>query len=83
MVLSTFIRGLQLFVYQYAFCFPDALATDNGDQTDMTPFHSTGRKAFNGLALVIVRSGKGEKGTIILTAKSPGLKEAVVKIKLF
>ena len=83
MVLSTFIRGLQLFVYQDSCCFLDALATDNGDQTDMTPFPSNGRKAFNGQALVIVRSGKGGTGTITLTAKSPGLKDAVVKIKLF
>ncbi|MFO7621123.1 MAG: hypothetical protein R6W81_07630 [Bacteroidales bacterium] len=74
---------MQLFVYQDSCCFLDALATDNGDQTDMTPFPSTSRKAFNGMALVIVRSGRGEKGTITLTAKSPGLKEAVVKIKLF
>ncbi len=83
MVLITFIRGLQLFVYQDTCCFLDALVTDNGDQTDMTPFPSTSRKAFNGMALVIVRSCKGGKGTITLTAKSPGLKEAVVKIKLF
>ena len=38
------------------------------------------RKAFNGLAQVIVQSGK-EAGEITLTASAQGLKEAVVKIK--
>jgi predicted Zn finger-like uncharacterized protein len=34
----------------------EIVATDNGDPTDMTAFPSLERKAFNGLALVIVRS---------------------------
>jgi len=34
--------------------------------------------AFNGLALVIVRSMAGKKGTISVTAKSNGLKETQV-----
>jgi beta-galactosidase len=59
----------------------EIIATDNGDQTDITPFPSHNRKAFNGLALVIVRSGKGETSTITVTAKSSGLKDAVVKIR--
>ena len=34
----------------------EIVATDNGDPTDMTVFASSNRKAFNGLALVIVRA---------------------------
>ncbi|MDX9727383.1 MAG: beta-galactosidase GalB, partial [Bacteroidales bacterium] len=33
----------------------EIVAADNGDPTDMMPFHLKRRKAFNGLALVIVR----------------------------
>ncbi len=58
----------------------EILATDNGDPTDMTPFPSHTRKAFNGKALIIVRSAYGNPGTIIIKATSPGLKEAVIKI---
>jgi len=52
------------------------VATDNGNATDMTPFPSKDRKAFNGLALAIVRGKRGEKGRIVLTAKSEGLRDA-------
>ncbi len=59
----------------------EIIATDNGDQTDMTSFASLQRNAFNGMALAIVRPKKGEPGTIVVTAKSEGLQEAQVKIK--
>ncbi len=59
----------------------EIVATDNGDQTDMTPFPSLSRKAFNGLALAIVRAEKGVSGTITVTAKSKGLNDATVKFK--
>lgn len=58
----------------------DILATDNGDPTDMTPFPSHKRKAFNGLALVIVRSHKDDDGKIKLTVKSDGLESSSVII---
>jgi len=51
----------------------EIVATDNGDPTDMTPFPSTDRKAFNGLALVIVRAKRGQRGRIVVTAKADGL----------
>jgi len=51
----------------------EIVATDNGDQTDMSAFPSHVRKAFNGLALVIVRGKPGQKGTVIVSAKSDGL----------
>ena len=49
------------------------MATDNGDPTDRTEFPSHSRKAFNGLALVIVRAQPGRSGQITVTAKSDGL----------
>lgn len=59
----------------------EIIATDNGDPTDFTPFQSHTRKAFNGMALVIVRTKKGEQGTIVVKARSEGLKEASVEIE--
>lgn len=37
----------------------EIVSTDNGNQIDFTPFQSHERKAFNGLALVIVKTKKG------------------------
>ncbi|WP_297089946.1 beta-galactosidase GalB [uncultured Draconibacterium sp.] len=58
----------------------EIVATDNGDQTCMTSFTSLQRKAFNGMALAIVRTQKGQPGKIILTAKSEGLETAQLEI---
>ena len=51
----------------------EIVATDNGDATSFESFQAPERKAFNGLALVIVRAKAGQAGTIKLTAKSEGL----------
>ncbi|MBN2589544.1 MAG: DUF4982 domain-containing protein [Sedimentisphaerales bacterium] len=51
----------------------EIVTTDNGDPTDMTVFPSHERKAFNSLALVIVKAKRGQKGTITVTAESEGL----------
>lgn len=59
----------------------EIVATDNGDPTDMTAFPSKDRKAFNGLALAIVRAKRGQSGTITVTAKSEGLTEARITIR--
>ncbi len=59
----------------------EIVATDNGDPTSLVPFPSHEREAFNGLALVIIRSKPGDSGTITVAAKSPGLKEAQVVVK--
>jgi beta-galactosidase len=59
----------------------EIVATDNGDPTNLVPFPSLEREVFNGLALVIVRSKPQESGSITMTAKSPGLKEAHVVIE--
>lgn len=58
----------------------EIVATDNGDSYNLESFASLKREAFNGLALVIVRFKAGNSETISVTAKSPGLKDAQVKI---
>lgn len=59
----------------------ELVATDNGDPRDMVSFPSHERKVFNGLALAIIRSRTGDSGSITVTAKSPGVKEAQMIIK--
>ena len=54
----------------------EIVATDNGDPTDMTPFPSNDRNAFNGLALVIVRAKRGHSGQMTVIARSEGVEEA-------
>jgi beta-galactosidase len=56
------------------------VATRNGDQKNMVSFSSKEREAFNGLALVVVRSLAGNSGKITVKAKSPGLKESNIRI---
>ena len=58
----------------------EIVATDNGDPTDLTAFPSHDRKAFNGLALAIIRSKKGPGGPIVLTATSDGLQRVETTI---
>ncbi|HEX9827940.1 MAG TPA: hypothetical protein VGA80_15175 [Flavobacteriaceae bacterium] len=58
----------------------EIIATDNGDPTDMIEFPSKKRKAFNGLALGIIRSMHGQIGTIKVTVMSAGLKTATIVI---
>jgi beta-galactosidase len=59
----------------------EIIATDNGDPTNLVPFPSHEREAFSGLALVIIRSKPQESGSITVTARSPGLKEAQTVIR--
>lgn len=59
----------------------EILATDNGDSYNMESFASHSREAFNGLILLIVRSRKGEPGTITVTAKSTGLQETKLSVQ--
>jgi beta-galactosidase len=58
----------------------EIVATDNGDPTDMTPFPSAMRKAFNGLALAIVRARRRQRGRITIVARSEGLREGRLTI---
>lgn len=59
----------------------EIIATDNGDPTNMVSFSSTKRPAFNGLCLVIVRTRKSVGGSITVTARSTGLREAKVVVE--
>jgi len=59
----------------------EIVATDNGDPTDRTVFPSKERKAFNGMALAIVRAKRGREGDILVIARSEGLQEAGAVIK--
>jgi len=58
----------------------EIVATDNGDPTDLNSFQSKRRKAFNAMALVIVRSVKGKGGKIKIKALSDNLKGAEITI---
>ncbi len=60
----------------------EIIATGNGDATNHTSFQSKERKAFNGKVMVIIRSKKGVKGVIKLTAKSAGLKSSTITIQV-
>ncbi len=60
----------------------EIVATDNGDATDLNSFSSHDRKAFNGLALVIIKAKRSQSGKITLTAESDGLTTAITTINL-
>ena len=65
----------------YAVAGPgEIVATDNGNATDLTAFQSHDRRAFNGMALVIVRAKPGATGPIELRATSGDLPAATVRI---
>ena len=55
-------------------------AVDNGNPATVEPFHADYRKAFSGLALLIVRSIPGESGRVRVTATSDGLMPAMAEI---
>jgi beta-galactosidase len=55
-------------------------AVGNGDEATVEPFHANYRKAFNGLALLIVRSRDGQAGQIHIAATSDGLAPATSEV---
>jgi beta-galactosidase len=57
------------------------VATDNGDATSFESFQSPSRKAYNGLALAIVRTRAGEKGRLVLRAEGEGVAGTSVAIE--
>lgn len=59
----------------------EIVATDNGNPADLVAFPSKEKKAFNGLALVIVRAKAGMAGAITITAKADGLVSGQVVVK--
>ncbi|MFT4094909.1 MAG: beta-galactosidase GalB [Niabella sp.] len=56
------------------------VATDNGNPADLSAFTSKQRKAFSGMALVIVRTKANLKGIVTVKADSPGLDNAAISI---
>jgi beta-galactosidase len=56
------------------------VAVDNGDPTSFESFQATERKAFNGLALAVVRTKARTSGTIELRAEADGLEPARVTV---
>jgi beta-galactosidase len=59
----------------------EIIATDNGDATDLNAFPSHERKAFNGLALAIVRTLPGQSGVITVRASADGLAAAETTLR--
>ncbi len=55
-------------------------AVDNGNPATAEPFHADYRKAFNGLALLIVRSLPGQSGKIRVIATAEGLAQDETEI---
>jgi beta-galactosidase len=53
---------------------------DNGNAATVEPFQADHRKAFSGMALLIVRSHAGQPGRIHVTASSAGLTGAALDI---
>jgi beta-galactosidase len=58
----------------------EVVAVDNGDPISFEPFQATQRKAFNGLALVIVRAKPGSSGPFTVHAAADGLAPAQIAI---
>lgn len=59
----------------------ELIATDNGDPTSFVSFQSPVKQAFNGLCLGIVRTKKGEAGSIHITVKSEGLPTETITVQ--
>lgn len=55
-------------------------AVDNGNAATIEPFQADHRKAFSGMALLVVRSRAGQTGRIHVTASSSGLTGAGAEI---
>jgi beta-galactosidase len=58
----------------------EVVAMDNGDATDLESFQSINRKTYNGLALVVIRSKRGQEGIVRLSVSSDGLTSSTVSI---
>ncbi len=55
-------------------------AVDNGNAASVEPFHADYRRAFNGLALLVIRSRAGQAGSIAVSARSGNLAPDAVNI---
>lgn len=61
----------------------EIVATDNGDATDLTSFQSLERKAYNGMALVVLRGAYQGTGKVVLTVEAKGLPKQKVVLSLY
>jgi len=61
----------------------EIVATDNGDPTSFESFQASGRRAFNGLCLVVIRAKKNQAGVITLRATGEALSSASTTITTF
>lgn len=61
----------------------EIVATDNGDATDLTSFQSLERNAYNGMALVVLRSAYQGTGKVVLTVEAKGLPKQKVVLSLY
>lgn len=59
----------------------EIVATDNGDPADLESFASKNKKAYSGMALVIVRGSKNGNGEIKLTASADGIIGSTLTIR--
>jgi beta-galactosidase len=55
-------------------------AVDNGKAADDESFQADHRKAFSGMALLIVRAQPGQAGKIHITATSDGLTQGMTDV---
>ena len=60
----------------------EIIATDYGDATSLLPFPLSERDAYNGLALVILRSQYMKQGKVLLTVESKGLPKQKIALKV-
>lgn len=58
------------------------IASDNGDPTDLEIFHMPTRDAFNGMAVGIFRTLKGQSGTMTVTVSSDGLTDTGITVEV-
>jgi len=59
----------------------EIVATDNGDATSFEPFQSPQRHAYNGRALVIVRTRENQPGKLSIRAEADGLAPGTVAVE--
>jgi beta-galactosidase len=55
-------------------------AVDNGNAATVEPFQADHRKAFNGLALLIVRAKRGQSGRVRIAASSGALQSGMAQV---
>jgi beta-galactosidase len=66
---------------RFAVSGPGAVvAVDNGDPTSFESFQATERRVFNGLALAVVRTVAGKRGSVSVRAEAEGLAPASITL---